>query len=43
MAALEVAAYGYVLQSGRITMEGKGNDLLKNPSVKEAYLGEALK
>jgi branched-chain amino acid transport system ATP-binding protein len=43
MAALEVAAYGYVLQSGRITMEGKGNDLLKDPSVKEAYLGEALK
>ena len=43
MAALEVAAYGYVLQSGQITMEGKGNDLLKDPSVKEAYLGEALK
>ncbi len=43
MGALEVAAYGYVLQSGQITMEGKGNDLLKNPSVKEAYLGESLK
>jgi len=42
-AALTVADYGYVLQSGRITKEGKGNDLLKDPLVKEAYLGEALK
>lgn len=42
-AALGVAAYGYVLQSGRITTEGKGNDLLNDPLVKEAYLGEALK
>jgi len=43
IAALEVAAYGYVLQTGQISMEGKGNDLLKDPSVKEAYLGETLK
>ena len=42
-AALAVAAYGYVLQSGQISMEGRGNDLLKDPSVKEAYLGESLK
>ena len=42
-AALAVADYGYVLQSGRITMESKGSDLLKDPLVKEAYLGEALK
>jgi branched-chain amino acid transport system ATP-binding protein len=42
-AALAVAAYGYVLQSGQISMEGRGNILLKDPSVKEAYLGEALK
>jgi branched-chain amino acid transport system ATP-binding protein len=39
MAALKVADYGYVLQSGRISLEGKGDDLLNNPSVKEAYLG----
>jgi branched-chain amino acid transport system ATP-binding protein len=42
-AALAVAAYGYVLQSGQISMEGRGKDLLKDPSIKEAYLGEALK
>ena len=42
-AALAVAAYGYVLQSGQISMEGRGNDLLKDPSIKEAYLGESLK
>jgi branched-chain amino acid transport system ATP-binding protein len=42
-AALAVADYGYVLQSGRITMQSKGSDLLKDPLVKEAYLGEALK
>jgi branched-chain amino acid transport system ATP-binding protein len=43
MAALELATYGYVLQTGQISMEGKGKDLLKNPSIKEAYLGETLK
>jgi branched-chain amino acid transport system ATP-binding protein len=43
MAALEVANYGYVLQSGSILSEGKGKDLLKDPSVKEAYLGEVVK
>ncbi len=42
-AALVLADYGYVLQTGQISMEGQGNDLLKNPAVKEAYLGESLK
>ncbi len=42
-AALAVAAYGYVLQSGQISMEGRGRDLLRDASVKEAYLGESLK
>jgi branched-chain amino acid transport system ATP-binding protein len=40
VAALEVAGYGYVLQTGQITMEGTGKDLLRDPAVKEAYLGE---
>ena len=43
LAALELATYGYVLQTGQISMEGKGKDLLQNPSIKEAYLGEPLK
>jgi branched-chain amino acid transport system ATP-binding protein len=38
-----LATYGYVLQTGQISMEGKGKDLLKDPSIKEAYLGESLK
>lgn len=38
-AALRVADYGYVLQTGRIILEGSGQELLGNPAVREAYLG----
>jgi branched-chain amino acid transport system ATP-binding protein len=38
---LQVADHGYVLQSGRISLEGGGKDLLSNPLVQEAYLGAA--
>jgi branched-chain amino acid transport system ATP-binding protein len=41
-AALMVADFGYVLQSGRISMQGMGADLLQDASVKEAYLGKAV-
>jgi branched-chain amino acid transport system ATP-binding protein len=41
-AALAVADFGYVLQTGAISIEGPGRDLLSNPSVKEAYLGEGI-
>lgn len=37
--ALKVADYGYVLETGNITMEGKGIELLQDERVKEAYLG----
>lgn len=37
--ALSIADRGYVMETGRIVMEGKGKDLLVNPKVKEAYLG----
>ena len=37
--ALRVADYGYVLETGRITMAGKGRELLVNEDVKKAYLG----
>ncbi len=37
--ALSIADRGYVLETGRITLEGNANDLLENPQVIEAYLG----
>ncbi len=36
---LEIANYSYLLENGRITLEGKGEDLLNNEHVKETYLG----
>ena len=38
--ALKNADYGYVLETGRITISGKGSDLLANEDVKKAYLGK---
>ncbi len=38
--ALAVADRGYVMESGLITMSGKGKDLLNDPKVRAAYLGE---
>jgi len=40
-AALEIADYGYVLETGTVVLEGNGRDLLNNPLVQKAYLGEA--
>jgi branched-chain amino acid transport system ATP-binding protein len=40
-AALEIADYGYVLETGRITLQGKGRELLSDDRVRKAYLGEA--
>ena len=37
--ALELAHYAYVLQTGRIVMEGKPADLLQTDMIKKAYLG----
>jgi branched-chain amino acid transport system ATP-binding protein len=39
--ALEVAGRGYVMESGSITLAGAAGELLENPRVREAYLGEA--
>ena len=41
--ALQVADKAYVLETGRITLEGTGAELLENESVKEAYLGKTRK
>jgi branched-chain amino acid transport system ATP-binding protein len=37
--ALGVADHAYVLETGRITHQGKGSDLLNDPKVRAAYLG----
>ncbi len=37
--ALNLAGYGYVLETGRITIEGKAKDLHENEHVRHAYLG----
>jgi branched-chain amino acid transport system ATP-binding protein len=38
--ALEAAHRGYVMDSGLITISGNAKDLLDDPRVREAYLGE---
>jgi branched-chain amino acid transport system ATP-binding protein len=38
-AALELSDRAYVLDQGRVTMTGRGPELLDNPHVKAAYLG----
>ena len=37
--ALAIADRAYVLETGRITLEGKGADLRRDPKVRAAYLG----
>jgi branched-chain amino acid transport system ATP-binding protein len=38
--ALQAANRGYVMESGTVTMTGKADDMLHDPRVKAAYLGE---
>ncbi len=40
-AALQVADYGYVLETGEIALEGESSSLAGNPRVVESYLGFA--
>ena len=40
-AALEIADYGYVLETGNIVLKGSGVELLNNENVRKAYLGIA--
>ena len=39
--ALEVSSRGYVMESGEITLQGQAKQLLSDPKVRAAYLGEA--
>ena len=38
--ALEIADRGYVLETGQVRLSGSGDDLLHNPAVRRAYLGD---
>ncbi|MBA7573242.1 High-affinity branched-chain amino acid transport ATP-binding protein LivF [subsurface metagenome] len=39
-AALKIADYAYVLETGKVVLQGTGEELLKDEGVKKAYLGE---
>jgi branched-chain amino acid transport system ATP-binding protein len=39
--ALQIAHYGYVMENGKIVLEGLADELRENPDVKEFYLGTA--
>ena len=41
-AALKIADRGYVMERGRITIEGSAKDLLGNDKVRQAYLGKSV-
>jgi branched-chain amino acid transport system ATP-binding protein len=41
--ALQIADYGYVLQTGHIVLSGPARDLLHDPRIRDAYLGGAGK
>jgi branched-chain amino acid transport system ATP-binding protein len=38
--ALKIAHQAYVLKTGRVAMSGRGDELLADPEVQKAYLGE---
>jgi len=38
-AALEIAAYGYVMENGRVVLDGSASSLTENEDIKEFYLG----
>ncbi len=40
--ALEFAERGYVMEHGELTLTGSGDELLADPKVRTAYLGEAI-
>lgn len=37
--SLEISDYAYVLETGKVLLEGQGKELLDNPLVQQAYLG----
>jgi branched-chain amino acid transport system ATP-binding protein len=41
-ASLKIADRGYVMSHGAIIKEGNSKDLLKDPEIKEAFLGNTV-
>ena len=41
-AALSVASYGYVIENGRVVLDGKAEQLRENEDIKEFYLGMSM-
>jgi branched-chain amino acid transport system ATP-binding protein len=41
-AALKIAGYGYVLENGRLVLEGSGAELLQHSRLQDAYLGDGV-
>jgi branched-chain amino acid transport system ATP-binding protein len=41
--ALKIARHALVLKTGRITLEGKGKELLADPEIQKAYMGSLRK
>ena len=39
LAALKIAEYGYVMENGRVVLDGPTEKLRENPDIKEFYLG----
>ncbi|MBW2676487.1 MAG: ABC transporter ATP-binding protein, partial [Deltaproteobacteria bacterium] len=37
--ALDISTYAYIMESGKIVLEGPSDDLKNNPDVKEFYMG----
>jgi branched-chain amino acid transport system ATP-binding protein len=40
--ALRIAHYGYVLQTGRIVLQGQADQLIRDPRIRDAYLGGGM-
>ncbi len=39
--ALAISDHAYVLENGRVVLQGRGRDLLRDPNVQKAYLGRS--
>jgi branched-chain amino acid transport system ATP-binding protein len=42
-AALKISSYGYVMENGRVVLDGSANELIDNDDIRESYLGTTAK